>query len=137
MKDQGHQPGDGGYPVAITYRVPYADTDRMGVVYYANYLVYFERLRNELLRRTGSSYREWEERGLSLPVVEAACRYRVPAHYDDVLTISGRAERFTGTRIRIDYRVGRGETILAEGHTIHACLGRNGRPIRVPEGLLP
>jgi len=124
-----------GEPTSITYRVPYADTDRMGVVYYANYLVYFERLRNELLRRTGTSYRQWEESGIMLPVVEAACRYRGPAHYDDILTVSGEASPVKATRIRIDYRVRRGEELLAEGHTIHACL-KDGRPARVPEGLL-
>lgn len=126
-----------GEPAAITYRVPYADTDQMGVVYYANYLVYFERLRNELLRQTGSSYRKWEEEGIILPVVEACCRYRAPARYDDILTVSGRASRFKETRIRIDYQVRRGEKLLAEGHTIHACLKKSGRPTRVPEGLLP
>ena len=120
----------------ITYRVPYADTDRMGVVYYANYLVYFERLRNELLRRTGTSYREWEERGIMLPVVEAFCRYRAPAGYDDILTVSGEVSPVKATRIRIDYRVFREENLLAEGYTIHACLDKNGRPSRIPEGLL-
>jgi len=123
-------------PVTITYRVPYADTDQMGIVYYANYLVYFERFRNELLRRTGSSYREWEERGILLPVVKACCRYRAPARYDDILTFSGRVYPFKQTRIRIDYRVLREGALLAEGHTIHACLNRSGRPTRVPEGLL-
>jgi acyl-CoA thioester hydrolase len=59
--------------VSISYRVPYADTDQMGVVYYANYLVYFERLRNELVRAGGRSYRQWEEDGITLPVIEAHC----------------------------------------------------------------
>jgi acyl-CoA thioester hydrolase len=124
-----------GETTSITYRVPYADTDRMGIVYYANYLVYFERLRNELLRRTGTSYRQWEESGIMLPVVEAVCRYRAPAHYDDILTVSGGASPVKATRIRIDYRVRRGEELLAEGYTIHACL-KDGRPARVPKGLL-
>lgn len=126
----------GGEPVTVTYRVPYADTDQMGVVYYANYLVYFERFRNELLRRTGSSYRDWEERGILLPVIEACCRYRSPARYDDILTVSGGVSPVTRTRIRIDCRVSRGETLLAEGYTIHACLNKSSRPVRVPEELL-
>ena len=71
----------------IPYRVPYADTDQMGIVYYANYFVYFERLRNELLRATGVPYRVWEERGLRLPVVEAHAAYIAPARYDDLLEI--------------------------------------------------
>ncbi len=121
----------------ITYQVPYADTDQMGFVYYANYLIYFERLRNELLRMSGTSYREWEAKGMLLPVVEAYCRYRAPAHYDDLLTISGRLSMGKGTRIRIDYEVYLDNTILAEGYTVHACLNRSGRPIRVPEELIP
>jgi len=126
----------GDKPVTISYRVPYADTDQMGVVYYANYLIYFERFRNELLRRTGVSYREWEEKGIALPVIEACCRYRAPARYDDVLTVGGGISPVKGTRIRIDYRVLRGETLLAEGYTVHACLNRAGRPVRIPAGLL-
>jgi len=121
----------------ITYRVPYADTDQMGFVYYANYLVYFERLRNELLRRSGTPYKEWEARGLLLPVIEAYCRYRAPAHYDDILTISGFISLGKGTRIRIDYEARRDDTLLAEGYTVHACLQRSGRPTRVPEELRP
>ena len=119
----------------ITYRVPYADTDQMGFVYYANYLVYFERLRNELLREGGTAYKEWEARGILLPVIEAYCRYRAPAHYDDILTISGHLSLAKGTRIRIDYEVDRDKVILAEGYTVHACLKSSGRPTRVPEEL--
>ncbi|MFH1037042.1 MAG: thioesterase family protein [PVC group bacterium] len=119
----------------ISYRVPYADTDQMGVVYYANYLVYFERLRNELLRQTGTPYRAWEEKGVMLPVVEACCRYRAPAHYDDLLTISGRISRSRGSRLRIEYEVRTGGAILADGYTVHACLKRSGRPTRIPAEL--
>ncbi len=121
--------------ITITYRVPYADTDQMGFVYYANYLVYFERLRNELLRRSGTPYKEWEARGILLPVIEAYCRYRAPAHYDDLLKISGRISMGKGTRIRIDYQVKRDDSVLADGYTVHACLKRSGRPTRVPEEL--
>jgi acyl-CoA thioester hydrolase len=120
----------------ITYRVPYADTDQMGFVYYANYLVYFERLRNELLREGGTAYKEWEARGILLPVIEAYCRYRAPAHYDDLLKISGRISMGKGTRIRIDYEARRDDILLAEGYTVHACLKRSGRPTRVPEELI-
>jgi len=120
----------------ITYRVPYADTDQMGFVYYANYLVYFERLRSELLRRSGTSYKEWEEEGLLLPVIEAYSRYRAPAHYDDILKISGWLSMAKGTRLRIDYEVWRDDTLLSDGYTVHACLKKSGRPTRVPEKLL-
>ena len=68
----------------MTYRVPYADTDRMGVVYHANYLVYFERGRNEMLRDAGLPYSEMDRRGVIFPVSEAFCRYHAPARYDDL-----------------------------------------------------
>ena len=119
----------------ITYRVPYADTDQMGFVYYANYLVYFERLRNELLREGGTAYKEWEARGILLPVIEAYCQYRAPAHYDDLLVISGWMSMAKGTRIRIDYQVQRDDSVLTDGYTVHACLKRSGRPTRLPEEL--
>ena len=121
---------------AIQYRVPYADTDQMGVVYYANYLIYFERLRNELLRQSGTPYKIWEQRGIFLPVVESHCRYRNPAFYDDQLRIIGWVDSFGKTRIRIAYRVERGGKLLAEGSTVHACLNRHGRPVRLPPELI-
>ncbi|MDD3118184.1 MAG: thioesterase family protein [Victivallales bacterium] len=120
----------------LAYRVPYADTDRMGVVYYANYLIYFERLRTELLREHGLPYRRLEEEGLMLPVIEAHCQYRASAHYDDLLTITGRVAAIKGTRIRIECAVYRDELLLAEGYTVHACLNHIGRPIRVPDKLV-
>jgi len=128
-----------GFPsrgsVSIDYRVPYADTDQMGVVYYAEYLVYFERLRNELLRRSAVTYKEWEARGLRLPVVQVYCRYFAPAHYDDILRITGWVASAAGVKIRIDYRVIREETLLAEGYTVHATLSAAGRPVKIPVEL--
>ena len=121
---------------SITYRVPYADTDQMGVVYYANYLVYFERLRNELLRRRGMTYKALEEEGFFLPVVEAWCKYREPARYDDLLRIRGWIEPHSRTRIKICCRVEREEELLAEGYTVHACINRRGRPERIPSRLV-
>jgi acyl-CoA thioester hydrolase len=121
----------------IRYRVPYADTDKMGVVYYANYLVFFERLRTELLREAGLPYRKLEEAGVMLPVVEAVCNYRSPARYDDLLTIRGWVESAKGVRIKIVCEVigEKGERI-ASGHTVHACIGDNGKPIRPPPEIL-
>ncbi|NOY80494.1 MAG: acyl-CoA thioesterase [Kiritimatiellaeota bacterium] len=120
----------------ISYRVPYADTDQMGVVYYANYLVYFERLRNQLLRDLGLPYRQLEDMGFALPVIEAHVEYREGARYDDVLVVSGLAVRGRGARLRVDCEVRRGETLLARGYTIHACVSlRTGRPVRLPPEL--
>lgn len=119
----------------ISYRVPYADVDRMGVVYYANYLVYFERGRTEFLRDNGVPYRELEDSGVALPVIEAHCEYLKPACYDDLLTITTRAAEAKGVRIKLLCEVLRDGELLARGHTWHACIGPGGRPVRVPEQL--
>jgi acyl-CoA thioester hydrolase len=114
-------------------RVRYAETDRMGVVYYANYLVWFEIGRTEWLRETGWSYREMEQEGLALPVIEAHCEYRQPARYDDELEIRTRASLLTPVRVRFDYDVLRhGDSVAASGYTVHATLDARGRPCRLP-----
>ena len=113
-------------------RVRYAETDRMGVVYYANYLVWFEVGRTEWLRRTGWSYREMEQDGVSLPVIEAHCDYRRPARYDDEIEIRTRATRLTPVRVRFDYDVRREDVVVASGYTVHAALDGAGRPRRLP-----
>ncbi len=120
---------------ATRVRVRYAETDRMGVVYYANYLVWFEVGRTEWLRQAGWSYREMEHDGVSLPVIEAHCTYRQPARYDDELEIRTRASNPTPVRVRFDYQVVRilGDAAVAEGHTVHAALDARGRPCRLPE----
>ena len=115
-------------------RVRYAETDRMGVVYYANYLVWFEVGRTEWLRTTGWSYREMEHDGISLPVIEVQCEYVQPARYDDEIEIRTRAAILTPVRIRFDYEVVRttDEIVSAVGHTVHAALDPSGRPCRLP-----
>jgi acyl-CoA thioester hydrolase len=114
-------------------RVRYAETDRMGVVYYANYFVWFEIGRTDWLRETGQSYREMEIAGVQLPVIEAHCEYRRPAKYDDDLEIRTRATLLTPVRIRFDYEIVRGDDdTLVTGHTIHAALDPRGRPCRLP-----
>jgi len=114
--------------------VRYAETDRMGVVYYANYFVWFEVGRTEWLRETGWSYREMEHEGVSLPVIEAHCEYRQPARYDDDVEIHTRATLITPVRLRFDYELRRelNEPPVAVGHTIHAAVDANGRPCRLP-----
>jgi acyl-CoA thioester hydrolase len=116
-------------------RVRYAETDRMGVVYYANYLVWFEVGRTEWLRETGWSYREMEIEGVALPVIEAHCVYRQPARYDDEIEIVTRATLMTPVRIRFDYDAVRRQdgVRVAEGYTIHAALDPAGRPCRLPQ----
>jgi acyl-CoA thioester hydrolase len=113
-------------------RVRYGDTDQMGFAYYAHYLRWFEIGRAEMLRALGESYRSVEERGTSLPVVEADCRYLKPARYDDLIAIETGVERLSRASVRFAYRVVReadGE-LLATGHTEHCFLGRDGKPGR-------
>jgi acyl-CoA thioester hydrolase len=105
----------------------------MGVVYYANYLIWFEIGRTEWLRDAGWNYRDMEETGISLPVIEANCAYRQPARYDDEIEIRTTATIVSPIRLRFDYQAVRaGDTLIAEGHTVHAALGANGRPCRLP-----
>jgi acyl-CoA thioester hydrolase len=115
-------------------RVRYAETDRMGVVYYANYFVWFEVARTEWLRVSGWSYREMEADGVSLPVIEAHCQYVRPARYDDQIELRTRATLLSPVRVRFDYellRAGEAEP-AALGHTVHAALDPDGRPCRLP-----
>ncbi|HJN44593.1 MAG TPA: thioesterase family protein [Vicinamibacterales bacterium] len=115
-------------------RVRYAETDKMQVAYYANYFVWFEVGRCELLRSLGSSYRELETTGLMLPVIEAHCEYRRPAHYDDDLTILTRGKLMSPARVCFDYEVQRpaDQVVTAIGRTVHAAVDRQGRPTRLP-----
>lgn len=115
-------------------RVRYAETDRMGVVYYANYFVWFEVGRTDLLRSAGVSYRDLEVEGLSLPVIEARCKFRQPARYDDDLDVRTEGTLLSPVRVRFDYEVTRplDNLLLADGHTVHASLDATGKPCRLP-----
>ena len=115
-------------------RVRYAETDKMQVAYYANYFVWFEVGRCELLRSLGSSYRDLETTGLMLPVIEAPCEYRRPAHYDDDLTVLTRSKLMSPARVCFDYEVQRpaDQVVTAIGRTVHAAVDRQGRPTRLP-----
>lgn len=121
----------------LDYRVPYADTDQMGVVYYANYLVYFERSRNELMRAMGLTYKELEQRQLGLPVISAQVDYKTPARYDDLLSFRAELAWIKGVRLQVNCRVTRGYELLATGHTVHCVIDlRSLRPARLPDELL-
>src|SRR4051812_39036612 len=99
----------------ITIRVRYAETDRMGLLHHANYLVYFEMARTELLRRRGISYREIEDAGHFLVIVEIGCKFKRPAYYDDLLTVRAKVARVTHVKIVHEYQVLRDGILLAEG----------------------
>jgi len=123
--------------VRIEIRVIYGDTDQMGVVYYANYLRYFEAGRTEFLRAKGLTYRDFEERErLVLPVVEAGVSYHAPARYDDLLGVEIRLTEARRASARFGYEVRRGEERVASGFTVHACVDLAGRVRRLPKSLL-
>jgi len=109
----------------------------MGVVYYANYFVWFEIGRTDLLRYSGWTYRDMERDGFSLPVVEAHCTYRQPARYDDALEIRTSSTLLSPVRVRFEYEIVRSEdaTVLASGHTVHASLDGSLRPRRLPDHI--
>lgn len=124
-------------PGIVQYRVPYADTDQMGFVYYGNYLTYFERSRNELMRANGFTYKELENLGIGLPVLEANVKYHRPAKYDDELTVIATLAEIGNVRLKVSCQVKRGEELLAEGWTQHCFINlQTGRPVRTPEEML-
>lgn len=116
-------------------RVIFGDTDQMGVVYYANYLRYFESARAAYWRDLGKSYRDLEAWGVALPVIEAHCNYRRPSHYEDLLTIDVGVSELRGASLRFAYRVLRDVELLADGYTRHAVIGTDGRPRALPTAL--
>lgn len=128
-------------PLAFFYdiRVRYADTDQMQVVYNGKYFEYFEVGRTELLRKLGLPYSEFERSGTRLPVIEANCKFYLPAKYDDVITIETQMNKPVSVRLKLNYRVFRKDTseLLAEGYTIHAFQDiATSKPIRPPKTFL-
>ncbi len=115
-------------------RVRYAETDTMGVVYYANYFVWFEVARCDLLRAVGATYRELEARGVLLPVIEAHCEFRDSARYDDDLEIATTGTLLSPVRVEFRHEIVRqaDRALLATGRTVHAAVDDRGRPRRLP-----
>lgn len=119
----------------VQIRVRYAETDRMGLLHHANYLVYFEQARTELLRGMGASYKDLEDQGYLLVLTKVEVRYKRPARYDDVLTVRTIVERTTAVRIDHRYEVLRDGELVAEGSSTLACVDRTGRPQALPDFL--
>ena len=126
--------------VVTELRVRYAETDQMGVVYYANYLVWFEIGRVEFMRSLGFDYKQMEvEDGCILPVIEASCRYKAPARYDDVILIDCWPVLLRGSVLKFAYRVLRastareGQLVLAEGETVHIVCDASMQKCLMPE----
>ena len=121
------------------FRVRYAETDQMGVVYYANYLVWMEIGRVELVRSLGLDYKDLEESsGLYLTVIEASCRYLYPARYDQEIVVETRIESCNPRIIEFRYliRSADPDRLLAQSSSRHMWLNRNWRPTRLPEQYL-
>src|SRR5215207_3448741 len=119
------------------YRVIYGDTDQMGVVYYANYLRWFEKGRSELLRQSGIPYVRIERLGMHFPVTEVSCRYFRSAHYDDLIKIETRLASLRRASLTFTYRVVCEDqgTLLASGSSKHACVDDQGRIVRIRNDL--
>lgn len=121
----------------IQVRVRYAETDRMGLLHHANYLVYFEQGRTELLRTLGVSYKDLEDQGFLLVLTRVQVRYRSPARYDDELTLRTTVVRTTLVKIEHRYELLRDGLLLAEGETTLGCVDREGKVQPLPEFLRP
>ncbi len=119
----------------IAIRVRYAETDRMGLLHHANYLVYFEQGRTELLRSQGLAYKDLEDQGYLLVLTRVQVRYRRPARYDDLLTLRTIVQRTSMVKVEHRYELMRDGELLAEGETTLGCIDRDGRPQLLPESL--
>ena len=118
----------------LPHYVSYGETDAMGVVYYAEYILCFDRARGAMCRACGLGYGKIEEAGYMLPVREVECRYRSPAHYDDNVQIRARIVEWRRASVRFRYEIYNEDRtkLLCEGMTLHAVVSREGRPVAVP-----
>ena len=119
----------------IQVRVRYAETDRMGLLHHANYIIYFEMGRTELLRKRGFAYRDIEDAGHFLVIVDVGCKFKKSAYYDDMLTLITIVEKITHVKIVHRYEVRKDGVLLAEGHSTLACVDRDGRPQALPPSI--
>ena len=124
----------------IEYRVIFADTDQMGMLYHGRYLDVVERGRNEYLRASGMTYGEIEAQGFVLPIIDAHCQYKASAVFDDLLIVETTMTEVSRLKVNFSYRIVRqdptGETVILRATTTHASLDKNHRPQRVPEQFL-
>jgi acyl-CoA thioester hydrolase len=118
-------------------RIRYKDTDRMGVVYYGNYLTFFEIGRAEYMRELGFPYSEMETRGYVLVVIEAAAKYHANVGYDSLITVRTAITDLRRVKVRFDYEVtSEDNNLLVNGHTIHACINSDNKPVKIPADIL-
>jgi acyl-CoA thioester hydrolase len=123
----------------MTSRLPisvrFCETDLMGIVHHANYLLYFEAGRVDWLHKRGISYEEWAKRGIHLPVVETRLKYRKAARFDETIVVESTCAELTRVTVRFAYRIVRGDDLLCEGDTLLACVGPDLYPKRFPEDI--
>jgi acyl-CoA thioester hydrolase len=132
---RGHQQGLEPLAVETTFRVRYAETDQMGIVHHASYVVWLEEGRSQWMRAHGNSYAQFEKAGLLLVVSELYLRYKQPARYDQRVTVRCWVESVRSRQIQFNYEVVDAETgaVFVEGYTQHICLDRQGRVTRIPD----
>jgi acyl-CoA thioester hydrolase len=116
------------------FRARYSETDKMGVIYYANYLVWMEMGRTDYCKSVGFDYRDMELDGANMAVAEATCRYITPARYDDTILVQTQVERLSRRLITFTYIISNEETgiVLAEGRTVHIAVGHDGKSRSIP-----
>jgi acyl-CoA thioester hydrolase len=125
-----------GFTFSVPVRVRFADTDAQGVAHNSAYLVWFEVARVEYLRTFAGGYQALRDVGIEALVLESMCRYRMPARFDDELVVHTRCVGLRGARFRYEYTILRGDDLVADGHTEHACVdSETFRPTRVPDWL--
>ena len=120
---------------ATELRVRFCETDLMGVVHHATYLVYFEVGRVDWLRKRNITYADWTARGVQVPVVDASVQYRASSRFDDLLTIETTLVRLRTVSLDYAYRIRRGDTLVAEGSTRLASVDANLKLLRIPEEI--
>jgi acyl-CoA thioester hydrolase len=116
-------------------RVRFCETDLMGIVHHATYLVYFEAGRVEWLRKRGITYADWTARGVQVPVASAELHYRAPSRFDDVLSIETTLSKLRSVSLDFTYRIMRDATLIAEGFTRLACIDNDHKLLRIPEEI--
>jgi acyl-CoA thioester hydrolase len=116
------------------FRARYSETDKMGVIYYANYLVWMEMGRTDYCKSVGFDYRDMELDGANMAVAEATCRYITPAHYDEEILVRTQVERLNRRLITFVYVISNDQTgtVLAEGRTVHIAMGNDGKSRSIP-----
>ncbi len=115
--------------------VRYAETDKMGVVYYANYLVWFEVARTAFLKAIGIDYKKVEQKGIAFAVIDARCQYLLPSFFDDEINIQTKITKLKRLKIEFEYKLYRNDALVATGSTVLGCVNMEGKPRAMPANV--